>query len=140
MDIPSLFINYLTQKSPTRLNLSLPCLPSNYQKKIEEENKFIDLLRTIAGNNSFVTDFWKSDATDIRPVSLCPLHNGCSSMDDNLVRYFTLGHLHFPFHNPVGAAAELELVGDQGEDLPVLVLLTSRASAQAHLDWIKWLF
>ena len=55
-------------------------------------------------------------------------------MDDHLVRQITLGHLHFSLPQPVGAAPEQELVGHQGEDLSIFVLIASRASTQAYLD------
>ena len=80
--------------------------------KIEEEVKFIDLLRIIFGNNSFVTDLWKSGATDIWLGHVGLLNWSRRPMDGHLVRQSTFGHLHFPLPQPVGAAAELELVGD----------------------------
>ena len=38
MDIPSLVIIYLTQNSPTRPNLVLPCLPLNYQERLKRKS------------------------------------------------------------------------------------------------------
>ena len=83
-------------------------------------------------NNSFVTDLWKSDATDVWSGHVGLLNWSSRPMDDHLVRHFTFGHCHFPFNQPVGAGVELELVRDQSEDLSVFLII--RASTQAHLD------
>ena len=62
-------------------------------------------------NNSFVTDLWKSDATDVWSGHVGLLIWSSRPMDDHLVRQVALGHLHSPLQQPVGAAAELQLVG-----------------------------
>ena len=92
-------------------------------------------------NHNVVTDWLKLDATDIRSwheyAGVCQRSKHLlRTMDNHLVVHIV--HLHLPFGQSVGAAAEPEFVCDQGQDLPVFVLFTSRASTQTHLDRITW--
>ena len=92
-------------------------------------------------NHNVVTDWLKLDATDIRSwheyAGVCQRSKHLlRTMDDHLVVHIV--HLHLPFGQSVGAAAEPEFVCDQGQNLPVFVLFTSRASTQTHLDRITW--